>query len=167
MLTDRFYVQNFLPKFESILSVENEFLRDISSCGGGTAAEDSERAIEISSYNPLPLEMNILPVISKLLENSEFKLNHSLPITGEHGTPLVFREYKWGDDLVKSRLFSVYEPSEDKRQVYPQVLIVPLIGFMDDCHRIGYGGGFYDRTIEQIRDIYNGKMLMIGVAFEA
>jgi 5-formyltetrahydrofolate cyclo-ligase len=41
------------------------------------------------------------------------------------------------------------------------------MGFMEDCHRIGYGGGFYDRTIEQIRTLYNGKMLMIGVAFEA
>lgn len=47
------------------------------------------------------------------------------------------------------------------------MLIVPLMGFMDDCHRIGYGGGFYDRTIEQLREMYDGKMLMIGVAFEA
>lgn len=79
----------------------------------------------------------------------------------------MFREYKWGDDLVKSELFSVLEPRNDKKQVYPQVLIVPLMGFMEDCHRIGYGGGFYDRTIEQIREMYDGKMLMIGVAFEA
>ena len=79
----------------------------------------------------------------------------------------MFREYKWGDDLVKSELFSVLEPRNDKKQVYPQVLIVPLMGFMEDCHRIGYGGGFYDRTIEQIREMYHGKMLMIGVAFEA
>ena len=41
------------------------------------------------------------------------------------------------------------------------------MGFMEDCHRIGYGGGFYDRTIEQLREMYDGKMLMIGVAFEA
>lgn len=47
------------------------------------------------------------------------------------------------------------------------MLIVPLMGFMADCHRIGYGGGFYDRTIEQLREMYDGKMLMIGVAFEA
>ena len=41
------------------------------------------------------------------------------------------------------------------------------MGFMEDCNRIGYGGGFYDRTIEHIKGIYDDKMLMIGVAFEA
>ncbi len=46
-------------------------------------------------------------------------------------------------------------------------MIVPLMGFVEDCHRIGYGGGFYDRTIEQIKKIYNNNVLMIGVAYEA
>ena len=41
------------------------------------------------------------------------------------------------------------------------------MGFMEDCHRIGYGGGFYDRSIEQLKDIHGGQILMIGVAFEA
>ena len=47
------------------------------------------------------------------------------------------------------------------------MIIVPLMGFMEDCHRIGYGGGLYDRTITQLRERYNNKILMIGVAFEA
>lgn len=98
---------------------------------------------------------------------TELDLINSLPVVEEKEEPLVFREYNPGDELVKSELFSVYEPKKDKEQVYPQVLIVPLMGFMDDCHRIGYGGGFYDRTIEQLREMYDGKMLMIGVAFEA
>lgn len=92
--------------------------------------------------------MNITPVVSKLLQNGKYKLNHSLPIVTAPEMPLTFREYREGDELVKSSLFSVFEPSEDKKQVYPQVMIVPLMGFMEDCHRIGYGGGFYDRTIE-------------------
>ena len=111
--------------------------------------------------------MNVTPVIAKLLETSSLNLNHSLPIVDKKDEPLVFREYKWGDDLVKSEMFAVLEPRNDKKQVYPQVLIIPLMGFMEDCHRIGYGGGFYDRTIDQIRQMYGGKMLMIGVAFEA
>ena len=46
-------------------------------------------------------------------------------------------------------------------------MIVPLMGFSEDCHRIGYGGGFYDRTIDQMRAIYHDDLLLIGVAFEA
>lgn len=41
------------------------------------------------------------------------------------------------------------------------------MGFMEDCHRIGYGGGFYDRSITQLREMYDNKILMIGVCFEA
>ena len=71
--------------------------------------------IEISSYNPIAYEMNITPVVAKLLETSSLKLNHSLPIVEKKEEPLVFREYKWGDDLVKSDLFSVFEPRNDKK----------------------------------------------------
>ena len=91
--------------------------------------------------------MNVTPVIAEMLRTSDMPLNHSLPKVVNLNEPLVFRSYKWGDDLVKSEFFDVCEPTDDKKQVYPQVLIVPLMGFMEDCHRIGYGGGFYDRTI--------------------
>jgi hypothetical protein len=75
--------------------------------------------IEISSYSPIAYEMNVTPVIAKLLETSTLKLNHSLPIVDKKDEPLVFREYKWGDDLVKSEMFAVLEPRDDKKQVYP------------------------------------------------
>ena len=41
------------------------------------------------------------------------------------------------------------------------------MGFREDCHRIGYGGGFYDRSISQLKKMYNNKVLLIGVCFEA
>ena len=88
---------------------------DISSSGVCVDKGAMDRPIEISSYNPLPFEMNIFPIMAKLLQSSRFKLNHSLPIATQKDEPLVFREYKWGDDLVKSRLFSVYEPTSNKK----------------------------------------------------
>ena len=77
------------------------------------------KQIQISSYNPISYEMNILPVMEDLLENDEFSFNHSFPVVIEKGQPMVFREYKWGDILEKSSIFTVYEPTEDKKQVYP------------------------------------------------
>ena len=111
MLVDKFYVDNYLPKVEEILTANQDFLNDISH-----GAKDT---IEISSYSPIQNELNVTPLIAKLLETSSLKLNHSLPIVDEPEEPLVFREYKWGDDLVKSELFSVLEPTKDKKQVYP------------------------------------------------
>lgn len=122
--------------------------------------------IQLSSYNPISFEMNITPVVRELIaKNKHFNL--SLPIVTAPGEPLVFREYKEGDTLAQSSIFKVMEPLPSKKRVYPQVIIVPLMGFIEDCHRLGYGGGFYDRSIAQMKELYNGHVLTIGVAFEA
>jgi len=82
--------------------------------------------------------------------------------------PLVFRRHDHGDKLVKSpRLFSLLEPSREKERVFPHLLIVPVVGFKEDCYRIGYGAGFFDRVFSQLEEIHKEKFLMIGVAFEA
>ena len=54
--------------------------------------------------------------------------------------------------MVKSKIYKtpIYEPSDDKMEVVPHVLLVPLVGFTSECQRLGYGGGFYDRTISNI-----------------
>jgi hypothetical protein len=76
--------------------------------------------IEFSSYNPITHEMNITPVVKELISrNSDLNLNLSLPVVVNNGEPLVFREYSEGDELMKSHLFEVMEPSPDKKQVYP------------------------------------------------
>ena len=63
--------------------------------------------------------MNITPVINRLLETTSYNFNISLPIVVDIDEPLIFREYSEGDELVKSSLFNVLEPSDDKKQVFP------------------------------------------------
>ena len=58
-------------------------------------------------------------MVFKLLQNDSWNFNHSLPVVVEKELELDFREYQWGDDLVKSRLFDIYEPREDKKLVQP------------------------------------------------
>ena len=158
MLTDEWYVSKWVPKIEDVLDKNSELLEDIIK---------KQNKVEVSSYHPLPFEMNISPVMTELISRSKYPIEHSLPIVQKKKVPLVFRRYEEGDELVKSDIFNLMEPTDDKEQVYPNVLIVPLMGFIEDCNRIGYGGGFYDRTIEQLREIHNDNFLMIGVAFEA
>lgn len=96
-----------MPKIESVLKENEQFLNNISS--------GQKSTIEISSYNPIDYEMNITPVIAELMKTTNLKLNHSLPIVVKEEIPLIFREYAEGDELVKSHLFKVYEPKEDKK----------------------------------------------------
>lgn len=50
--------------------------------------------------------------------------------------------------------------------VEPDILIVPMVAFDPRGFRLGYGGGFYDRTLERLRDV-NPSVLAIGFAFAA
>lgn len=70
--------------------------------------------IIISSYSPISYELNINPIMEELMKVTTLDLINSLPVVEKKEEPLVFREYTPGDELVKSELFSVYEPKKDK-----------------------------------------------------
>src|SRR4051794_31868611 len=85
-----------------------------------------------------------------------------LPCTPKFGAPLVFRAWKPGDPLVKGHM-NIPEPHADAPEVFPQVLVAPPVGFDRRCYRIGYGAGFYDRTIPKLRAMH--PVVALGVAF--
>ena len=71
--------------------------------------------------------------------------------------------YKWSNnDPLKINKFGIPEPISSKK-FYPDILLVPLVGYDNDYNRLGYGGGFYDRYIEKIEKIK--KVIKIGLAF--
>ena len=79
--------------------------------------------------------------------------------------PLIFRQWSPGDELIKRGKLNIYEPYESFPEFLPDVLLCPLVGFTTECNRLGYGGAFYDKTIEKLR-ISNRALLTIGLAFE-
>lgn len=79
-------------------------------------------------------------------------------------SPLTFRSWQPEDILTPGTIFKVLEPKHDKPILDPDVLLVPLVGFNEDCRRLGYGGGYYDRTLEYLMN--KKQILTIGVAFE-
>jgi 5-formyltetrahydrofolate cyclo-ligase len=86
----------------------------------------------------------------------------ALPVTPNIGQPLIFRAWAPGDILVAGRM-NIPEPSPDAEELHPQVLLVPPVAFDRRGYRIGYGAGFYDRTIPQLRAMH--PVFTLGYAF--
>lgn len=86
----------------------------------------------------------------------------AFPRVAAKGEPLVFHRWKPGQELQKGA-FGILEPSKDWPLAFPKILLVPLLAFDRTGHRLGYGGGFYDRTLDFLRA--NSTIRAIGVAY--
>jgi 5,10-methenyltetrahydrofolate synthetase len=69
----------------------------------------------------------------------------ALPVVVERARPLAFRAWVPGAPLVPG-IWNIPVPAEDRR-VTPEVVIAPVVGFDPACFRLGYGGGYFDRTL--------------------
>ena len=111
----------------------------------------------IGGYYPINCEISSLEILEKL-ETNKFKI--SLPVTKENNV-MDFYEWSFKKSLRVSKQ-GIPEPFTEKK-VFPDVLIVPLVGFDKKKFRLGYGGGFYDRYISRVLKFK--KVLTIGFAF--
>ena len=113
----------------------------------------------MGGYWPLEGEMDVRPLLVAL---SDFDFQLSLPCVERKAAPLTFRQWTSGDDLCLGA-FGVREPLPDKLSVKPSLLFLPLLAFTPDGKRLGYGGGYYDRTLEALRR--KGDVFACGVAY--
>jgi 5-formyltetrahydrofolate cyclo-ligase len=113
----------------------------------------------IGLYEPFRDELHPRLLIERLAASGRAL---ALPCTPKWGHPLVFRSWAIGEPLVKGRM-NIPEPAPDAPEAYPDVLVVPPVAFDRRCFRIGYGAGFYDRTIPALRRIH--PVFVLGFAF--
>lgn len=85
----------------------------------------------------------------------------ALPVVVARGAPLVFRRWRPGMRLARG-VWNIPIPA-DGEAVVPDVVIAPLVGFDAGGYRLGYGGGYYDRTLAALQP----RPLVIGVGFDA
>jgi 5-formyltetrahydrofolate cyclo-ligase len=110
----------------------------------------------IAGFWPIAGEIDIRPLLHALASRGH---PIALPVTGRRGEPLVFRAWQPGAPLLPGR-FGTSHP--DGPETTPEVLLMPLLAFDSTGNRLGYGGGFYDRTATLLP-----RALRIGCAFAA
>lgn len=113
----------------------------------------------VSGYFPRGDELDVRPLLRHLVSRG---MRTCLPIVAGRGWPLTFRIWREGHPLVPGG-FKVMEPMQDAPVIRPDLLLVPLLSWDMRGFRLGYGAGFYDRTLAVLR--MEGPVLAVGTAY--
>jgi 5-formyltetrahydrofolate cyclo-ligase len=102
----------------------------------------------VSGFWPIGSEIDIRPLLIRLHDCGH---DIALPVSPRRGNPLTFRLWRPGDELVRERFGTMRATG---LEATPDFLLVPLLAFDSRGHRLGYGAGYYDRTIEALPDAF-------------
>ena len=114
-----------------------------------------------AGYVPIRSELSPLILLDRL---AGFGCELALPVTPADGQPLTF--HRW---LVNSQLddgpYGTKQPPKSNEICIPDVILAPMLAFDSSGWRLGYGGGFYDRTLASLRDL-GRQVVLIGIAYD-
>ena len=137
------------PRAAEELTAHNHLL--IDSFGSGVYA----------AYLPIRSEISPLPLILALHGAGQ---KTALPITPAEGEPLSFRLWAVGDEL-EDGPYGTRQPLSTHEPVIPDIILAPMLAFDQTGCRLGYGGGFYDRTVaDLIRRRH--KVYLVGLGYD-
>ena len=113
-----------------------------------------------AAYLPIRSELSPLPLVAAL---ADLGIATALPVTPQPGNPLTF--YRWAPGMrLDDGPYNTKQPPLSNESVIPDVILAPMLAFDARCWRLGYGGGFYDRSIARLRDSGH-EVVVIGIAF--
>ncbi len=115
----------------------------------------------VSAFWTMGEELDTAPLLQSL-DAAGYRC--ALPVVTAPRTPLEFRGWRPDDTLVDGA-FGTRQPTQAAPVLVPRVVLAPLLVFDRACWRLGYGGGFYDRTLKRLRA--EGPLLAVGLAFAA
>ena len=118
-----------------------------------------KKKIIIAGYYPLNYEVNILKFLEKA-SRKKFKI--TLPVI-KSSNKMSFHSWIFKEPLHVNK-FGIPEPQNSKKKIIPDLIMVPLVAFDDHLNRIGYGKGYYDRSLKKIKKIKKNA-ISLGIAY--
>jgi len=114
----------------------------------------------VSGYWPIRDEFDVMPVMRRI---SGAGYRCALPFVDKKRHVLIFREWRPGTVMLEGP-FRIPEPTEEAAVLTPSLLLVPLLAYDSEGFRLGYGGGYYDGALADLRAA-DGPVLAVGMAF--
>ena len=117
------------------------------------------KKITIGGYYPSNYEVNILKFLE---EASKKKFKITLPVI-KSSNKMSFHPWIFKEPLHVNK-FGIPEPQNSKKKIIPDLIMVPLVAFDNHLNRIGYGKGYYDRSLRKISKIKKNA-ISLGIAY--
>jgi len=152
-----------------MLEAREALPQDERSHAAGAVAARAEAVLRLMPGNPAPVVSTywgIGPEIDPVSLEAALVARGAalcLPVMVGKGKPLVFRRYAHGDSLA-ARTWGIHEPLATAEVVQPDILLVPLLAADVQGHRLGYGGGFFDRTLKELRAAK--AIVAVGICYD-
>jgi 5-formyltetrahydrofolate cyclo-ligase len=118
----------------------------------------------VAIYWPIAAEFDPRPALMRWMETCPEAIS-ALPVVVERDAPMAFHRWVPGEP-VRSGRFDIPVP-ETQVEVEPDLLLIPCVGIDAERFRLGYGGGFYDRTLAGFEARGARRPLTVGIAFDA
>ena len=118
-----------------------------------------KKRIIIAGYYPSNYEVDVLNFLEKA---SKKRFRIVLPII-KSSNKMSFKSWIFKEPLYVNK-FGILEPKNSKKEIIPDLIMIPLVAFDNKLNRIGYGKGYYDRSLQKISK-YKKKTVSIGIAY--
>jgi 5-formyltetrahydrofolate cyclo-ligase len=142
---------------------KNTFLKNINYCLDRVFSIENT-VKEVGLYYPIFNEISPLVFIKYFKDNN---ITTALPVVDSNSHSMVFKQWFKKEKLQKSHI-GTYEPLRTNKTILPQIIVVPMLMFDRKLNRLGYGAGYYDKSISTLKRYFDKKQknfITIGLAY--